>query len=43
LAVRPSGTEPKLKIYFVTVDKNELNAREKTSAMFNELKAIMNI
>ncbi|WP_027063559.1 phospho-sugar mutase [Mesoplasma seiffertii] len=43
LAVRPSGTEPKLKIYFVTVGNDEADARNKTKAMYAELKEKMNI
>ncbi|AUF83856.1 phospho-sugar mutase [Mesoplasma syrphidae] len=43
LAVRPSGTEPKLKIYFVTVGQNEKEAQAKTKTMYAELKKKMNI
>lgn len=37
-AVRASGTEPKIKFYFVCVDKSTEKARFKMQKMFNELE-----
>ncbi|QGS51750.1 phospho-sugar mutase [Spiroplasma tabanidicola] len=42
-AVRPSGTEPKIKIYFVAVDKDEISAKDKCEKMFKNLKKILEI
>ncbi|EOA07098.1 Phosphoglucomutase/phosphomannomutase [Mycoplasma yeatsii 13926] len=42
-AVRPSGTEPKLKIYFIGVDKSIDSAKQKVQAIYNELKQMLNI
>lgn len=36
-AVRPSGTEPKIKIYFVCIDKNMTAAQLKMEKMYQEL------
>lgn len=36
-AVRPSGTEPKIKFYFVCIDKNTNAAKQKMQAMYEEL------
>ncbi|WP_375317911.1 phospho-sugar mutase [Spiroplasma endosymbiont of Virgichneumon dumeticola] len=36
-AVRPSGTEPKIKFYFVCIDKNTNVAKQKMQAMYEEL------
>lgn len=40
LAIRKSGTEPKLKIYCVFVDKNEENTKLKLNNVYNEFKKI---
>ncbi|PPE05463.1 phospho-sugar mutase [Williamsoniiplasma lucivorax] len=37
-AARPSGTEPKLKIYFVVVDKNQISSKDKQIKMWQDLK-----
>nr|WP_219818105.1 hypothetical protein [Entomoplasma ellychniae] len=42
-AVRPSGTEPKLKIYFVGVDSNEKLAQTKVERIYQELKILLKI
>ncbi|ASZ08880.1 phospho-sugar mutase [Mesoplasma chauliocola] len=42
-AVRPSGTEPKLKIYFIGVGENVKEAQIKVEEIIKELKAKMNI
>lgn len=36
-AVRPSGTEPKIKFYFVCIDKSTTKAKQKMQAMYEEL------
>ena len=36
-AVRPSGTEPKIKFYFVCVDKTSEQAKIKMHSMYQEL------
>lgn len=36
-AVRPSGTEPKIKFYFVCVDKSTLVAKQKMQKIYEEL------
>jgi phosphoglucomutase len=41
--VRPSGTEPKIKIYFVAVGANEKDAKDKCDLLFNELKKFLEI
>ena len=38
LAVRPSGTEPKLKLYLAITGENESSARELESKIADELK-----
>ncbi|AXK51060.1 ribonuclease HII [Spiroplasma alleghenense] len=43
LAVRPSGTEPKIKIYYVVVDKNMSKAEAKFKKLNNELNKFLNI
>jgi phosphoglucomutase len=43
LAVRPSGTEPKIKIYFVAVGANVKDAKDKCDLLFNELKKFLEI
>ncbi|AHI52682.1 phospho-sugar mutase [Spiroplasma culicicola] len=42
-AVRPSGTEPKIKIYFVTVGENEQEAKTKCDTLFSGLKEFLEI
>ncbi|AUM62510.1 phospho-sugar mutase [Spiroplasma monobiae] len=42
-AVRPSGTEPKIKIYFICVDKDEKSAKIKCDAVFEDLKDFLEI
>lgn len=42
-AVRPSGTEPKVKIYFVTVGKDEVDAKRKCDTLFNALKEFLSL
>lgn len=42
-AVRPSGTEPKLKIYFIGVAETVQAAKNKVNEILNELKIKMNI
>jgi len=40
-AVRPSGTEPKIKIYFVTIGKTENEAKQKYQILENTLNNIL--
>ncbi|WP_219818474.1 hypothetical protein [Mesoplasma corruscae] len=42
-AVCPSGTEPKLKIYFVGADSNEKLAQTKVERIYQELKILLKI
>ncbi|AHB36169.1 phospho-sugar mutase [Spiroplasma apis] len=42
-AIRPSGTEPKIKIYFVTIDKTLENAKEKCKNLIENLKMFLEI
>mgnify|MGYP003312682574 CR=1 FL=1 len=43
IAVRPSGTEPKVKFYVGAIDKNKEVALKKPDLFFNKLKEILNI
>ncbi|WP_338972870.1 ribonuclease HII [Spiroplasma endosymbiont of Panorpa germanica] len=43
LAVRPSGTEPKIKIYYVVVDKNMSKAEAKFKKLNSELNKFLNL
>ena len=40
--VRPSGTEPKIKIYFSVFAKDEQNAREIEKDLVNSVEIIIN-
>jgi len=40
-AVRPSGTEPKIKIYFSVMESDEKKAAEKMEAMIKEVKGLI--
>lgn len=42
-AARPSGTEPKLKIYFVVVDQNYDQALKKQQTMWTDLQKQLNL
>ncbi|WP_339021486.1 phospho-sugar mutase [Spiroplasma endosymbiont of Atherix ibis] len=42
-AVRPSGTEPKIKIYFICVDKEGQAAKNKCDLIFKDLKEFLEI
>ncbi len=42
-AVRPSGTEPKIKIYFICVSNNEEAAISKCELLFKDLKKFLEI
>ena len=41
--LRPSGTEPKLKVYYGVVGKTEKEANEKLDALKNEVMNIVNL
>ncbi|ASP28531.1 phosphoglucomutase/phosphomannomutase [Spiroplasma corruscae] len=43
LAIRPSGTEPKIKIYFVCVDVNYDRAKSKCDALIKNIKDFLDI
>ena len=40
--VRPSGTEPKLKIYFIVNDKNEEKAENRLNKLINKVNKVLN-
>lgn len=42
MAVRPSGTEPKIKVYYSIVDKNRDNAAARLEQIRNSIKDIIN-
>ena len=42
LAIRPSGTEPKLKVYYSIQDKSKDNAHARLEAMRSKLHEIIN-
>lgn len=42
MAVRPSGTEPKIKVYYSIVDESKENAGKRLEIIRNEIKSIIN-
>ena len=42
IAVRPSGTEPKIKVYYSIVDASKENAGKRLEIIRNEIKSIIN-
>lgn len=42
MAVRPSGTEPKIKVYYSMVDASKENAGKRLEIIRNEIKSIIN-
>ena len=42
MAVRPSGTEPKIKVYYSLVDASKENAGKRLEIIRNEIKSIIN-
>lgn len=42
ISIRPSGTEPKIKIYYSTAAKNDSDARSKLSLLTEKFTAIVN-
>lgn len=42
MAVRPSGTEPKIKVYYSIVDTSKENAGKRLEIIRNEIKSIIN-
>lgn len=42
MAVRPSGTEPKIKVYYSIVDASNKNAGKRLEIIRNEIKSIIN-
>ena len=43
IAIRPSGTEPKVKFYFGVIDKELEKAKSKPKILFDSLKNILGI
>lgn len=43
MAVRPSGTEPKIKVYYSIVDASKENAGKRLEIIRNEIKSIINV
>ena len=41
LAVRPSGTEPKIKLYYGVVGSNMDDAEKKSEALGDQVKALL--
>ena len=41
--VRPSGTEPKIKVYFTTVDKSKANAMKKYDELSTDVNKLLNL
>ncbi len=41
MAVRPSGTEPKIKVYYSIVDASKENAGKRLEIIRNEIKSII--
>lgn len=42
LAVRPSGTEPKIKVYYSIVDPSKENAAKRLDTIREKIKNIIN-
>ena len=42
MAVRPSGTEPKIKVYYSIVDASKENAGKRLEIIRNKIKSIIN-
>lgn len=42
LAVRPSGTEPKIKVYYSIVDKDRDNAKQRLETIRTKIKSMIN-
>ncbi|MBR3738226.1 MAG: hypothetical protein IKN26_05765, partial [Eubacterium sp.] len=41
MAVRPSGTEPKIKVYYSIVDESRENAKSRLEAIREKIKSII--
>jgi phosphoglucomutase len=42
MAVRPSGTEPKIKVYYSIVDADKANAQKRLDAIREKIGSIIN-
>ena len=42
MAVRPSGTEPKIKVYYSIVDENKETAGKKLAALRDFISSVIN-